>query len=171
MSKHGGQALHSASEGTHYAPTRRRGASSYAATHQVWVSPTGFASKLARFTATTLNTGSAITGETKQALWQENKQCRQHKQLQQQDTTYWTEYKGKWAAPAVTSPPTTLQNSMCLRGLALHHPAAGHLLSYAMGRCPTNTGHNWTTQEIEAAIARGPHISAMNPAAMAQLAT
>jgi hypothetical protein len=60
---------------------------------------------------------------------------------------------------------------MCPRGIALHHPAAGHLLAYATGGCPTNPGLNWTAQEMEEAIQHGPHISAMDPAAMAQLAT
>lgn len=55
------------------------------------------------------------------------------------------------------------------RGLALEHPAAGVLLDYAMGGCPVQAGRQWTQHELEAAIARGPHVSALVPEAMEQL--
>jgi hypothetical protein len=59
---------------------------------------------------------------------------------------------------------------MCPQGLALYHPAAEHLLTYATGGCPTNTGRNWTTQKMEEDFAQGLHSSALNLEAMAQLA-
>jgi hypothetical protein len=58
---------------------------------------------------------------------------------------------------------------MCPSNLALHHPAAATLLKYASGGCPANTGKPWTKEEIQAAIDRGPHVSAMDPEAMEQL--
>ena len=58
---------------------------------------------------------------------------------------------------------------MCPRGLALHHPAAQDLLQYAMSGCPTCTGKPWTHDQMQAAIERGPHVSALVPDAMAQL--
>ena len=58
---------------------------------------------------------------------------------------------------------------MCPSGLALHHPSADLLLQYTMEGCPTKTGRPWTVQEILEAIENGPHASAMDPEAMAQL--
>ena len=65
--------------------------------------------------------------------------------------------------------PETYRNQMCPRGLALEHPAADTLLQYATKGCPTNTGKPWTRQQMEIAIERGPHVSALVPDAMAQL--
>ena len=59
---------------------------------------------------------------------------------------------------------------MCPRGLALHHPAAATLLKYATKGCPTMTGRPWTVNHITAAITRGPHASALVPAAVTQMA-
>jgi len=59
---------------------------------------------------------------------------------------------------------------MCPTGLALHHPVAGQLLHYATEGCPANTGRDWTREEMEAAIRRGPHVSARELDAMTQLA-
>jgi hypothetical protein len=53
--------------------------------------------------------------------------------------------------------------------LALHHPAAATLLKYASGRCPANTGKPWTRAEMQAAVKRGSHVSAMDPKAIEQL--
>lgn len=58
---------------------------------------------------------------------------------------------------------------MCPRGLALHHPAASTLTKYTLKGCPTNTGATWTLEQMQSAIDRGPHISALVPDAMAQL--
>jgi hypothetical protein len=54
-------------------------------------------------------------------------------------------------------------------GLARLHPAAETLQKYATRGCPVETGKQWTINEIEAAIARGPHPSALVPEAMLQL--
>ena len=58
---------------------------------------------------------------------------------------------------------------MCPRNLALHHPAADLLLDYATNGCPTLTGSPWTIAQMQTAIDRGPHVSALVPEAMAQL--
>ena len=58
---------------------------------------------------------------------------------------------------------------MCPRGLALHHPAASALHHYAVHGCPTSTGAPWTVDQIQTAIDRGPHVSALVPDAMAHL--
>ena len=58
---------------------------------------------------------------------------------------------------------------MCPANLALDHPAADLLLEYATRGCPTNTGAPWSRQLMQAAIDRGPHVSALIPEAIAQL--
>jgi hypothetical protein len=60
---------------------------------------------------------------------------------------------------------------MCPAGLALHHPAAPRLLQYATKGCPVLTGKPWSVEQMEAAIARGPHTSAMESEAIDQLTT
>ena len=54
-------------------------------------------------------------------------------------------------------------------GLALWHPAAQTLLQYATKGCPIQTGKPWTQSEMQAAIDRGPHKSALEPEAIVQL--
>ena len=56
---------------------------------------------------------------------------------------------------------------MNLQGLALRHEAANILSDWAQFSCPTCTGRDWSLTEIEAAIARGPHQSALEPDALA----
>ena len=55
---------------------------------------------------------------------------------------------------------------MCPQNVALHHPAAATLLKYATGGCPVESGKPWTKQQMSAAVKRGPHISALDPAAI-----
>ena len=56
---------------------------------------------------------------------------------------------------------------MCPAGLALHHPAADLLKEWATYGCPTQTGKPWTREEMQAAIERGPHRSALSDEAIA----
>ena len=42
-------------------------------------------------------------------------------------------------------------------GLALEHPTAGLLNKWSQLGCLTMTGWDWTIDEMEAAIHRGPH--------------
>jgi hypothetical protein len=65
--------------------------------------------------------------------------------------------------------PTKHRNHMCPSGLALRHPAASTLLQYATRGCPVLTGKPWTREAMQAAIDRGPHISALAPEAIDQL--
>ena len=51
------------------------------------------------------------------------------------------------------------------RGIANLHPAAPLLHSYSNVGCPVDCGENWTKAQIEAAIRRGPHVSAKHPIA------
>ena len=72
------------------------------------------------------------------------------------------------AAPALTdsqskflSPPILSERDLMYpRSAALEHPAAADLLQFASQGCPLNCGKNWTTNELEQAIANGAHKSA-----------
>jgi len=56
---------------------------------------------------------------------------------------------------------------MCPRGPALDHPFAETLLSYAENGCRVDCGDNWSKQQIEEAVRRGPHKSAREAEAAA----
>lgn len=49
------------------------------------------------------------------------------------------------------------------REQALLHRAAALIDAYSKDGCPADCGADWTREQIEAAIRRGPHPSAMNP--------
>ena len=59
---------------------------------------------------------------------------------------------------------------MCPLGLAVHHPAYETLKRYATEGCPVKTGRNWTKEEINAAVMRGPHESALSEEAISHFA-
>ena len=51
---------------------------------------------------------------------------------------------------------------MCPSGLALHHEAADTLLKYATSGYQTETRKLWTVEQMEVAVLREPHTSAMD---------
>ena len=55
---------------------------------------------------------------------------------------------------------------MCPSGFAVHPPAYETLKIYATEGCPVKTGRNWTKKEINAAVMRGPHESALSEEAI-----
>ena len=59
---------------------------------------------------------------------------------------------------------------MAPQGLALKHEAAGLLADWEQFGCPTRTGQDCILDEIQAAINRGPHKSALEPDAIAHFA-
>jgi hypothetical protein len=113
--------------------------------------------------------GERVGGHNKKRLRAENKQKRVHRQLAQDKPSYWTLQEGNFKEPTAVAELDDYIGEMCPKGLALHHPAAAKLLQYATGGCPVNSGQPWTTEMIEAAIARGPHVSALVPEAIMQL--
>jgi hypothetical protein len=117
----------------------------------------------------TLKTGEQIDGSNKRQLRRENKAKRIEKQEGQEDTSYWSSYKGEFVLPEKKEGLTEWVGEMCPSNLALHHPAAATLLKYASGGCPANTGKPWTKEEMQAAIDRGPNVSVMDPEAIEQL--
>jgi hypothetical protein len=62
---------------------------------------------------------------------------------------------------------TSAITKMVPRGLALKHKAAELLADWEQFGCPTQTGRDWTLNEIQAAINHGPHKSALEPDAIA----
>ena len=115
-----------------------------------------------------LNSDEPVMGSTKEKHRLENKRRHCEQQEQQGPIDYWQHHKGQFSIPTPKQGPATYRNKMCPAGLALHHPAADLLLQYATKGCPTNTGRPWTKAEMEAAIERGPHKSALEPEPMAQ---
>eukprot|EP00956_Cyclotella_meneghiniana_P042338 scaffold248422_cov56-Cyclotella_meneghiniana.AAC.10 len=87
-----------------------------------------------------LSTGERVSGHNKRQLRRENKRKRINKQLQQQQKSYWTSYKGEFELPEELEEADVWLNQMCPQRLALRHPAAAKLLQYATGGCPCKTG-------------------------------
>ena len=59
---------------------------------------------------------------------------------------------------------------MAIQGLVQKHEAADLLADWEKFGCPTQTGRDWSLEEIQAAIDRGPHKSALKPDAIAHFA-
>jgi hypothetical protein len=117
----------------------------------------------------TLATGKQVTGASTNKLRKANKRVRrQLQQDQPSDITLWTTHRGDYVLPTKFDPVTNHCNNMCPANLALHHPAAALLTEYATLGCPMETGANWTRQQLQAAIDRGPHASALLPEAIEQ---
>ncbi len=116
-----------------------------------------------------LRGGERVTGATKETHRLENKRRRVAAQEGAAPTSYWTRHDGQFRVPTTRAAPQTYVGQMRPSNLALEHPAANILLEYSMRGCPVRAGRNWTLEEMEAAIQRGPHVSALEPAAMEQL--
>lgn len=112
-----------------------------------------------------------VTGASTNILRKENKTRRQQQQLGQSlHPMYLHTHRGTYRTPPnFHHAPAPHRNKMCPSGLALRHPAARTLLQYAMGGCPVKTGRPWTIAEMQCAIDRGPHRSALDPDAISQL--
>ena len=116
-------------------------------------------------------TGETVTGLTTNKLRLQNKRARNRHLAAQEEYTQWLQHKGEifmseheWAEREATE---TYGKQMYPRGRAVHHPAGALLKEWATFGCPTCTGTEWTLEQMEAAIARGPHQSALVPAALA----
>jgi hypothetical protein len=62
------------------------------------------------------------------------------------------------------------RNFMCPTGRTLNHPAADILHDWATFGCPTQTGRNWSKEDMWEAVERGPHQSATTPKAIKHFA-
>jgi hypothetical protein len=136
---------------------------------QQQLAPTGEEEKFVGLKPPTLESGAQIDGTNKRQLRQENKQRRIRKQEEQEESSYWSHYKGEFVMPPQLKGLEEWRGSMCPSNLALHHPAAGKLLQYATGGCPCNTGKPWSKQQMWAAVERRPHVLALQQEAITQL--
>eukprot|EP00956_Cyclotella_meneghiniana_P012279 scaffold17443_cov38-Cyclotella_meneghiniana.AAC.10 len=75
-----------------------------------------------------LSCGDRVNGQNKRQLRRENKIKRINKQLQQQQKSYWTSYKGEFELPEELEGAEVWLNQMCPQKLALRHPAEAKLL-------------------------------------------
>ncbi|EJK76910.1 hypothetical protein THAOC_01298, partial [Thalassiosira oceanica] len=98
----------------------------------------------------------------------ERKRLRQElQQNQPAGTSYWSEHGGQGQArPTERQYPEGFKGQMYPTGAAATHPAADELKKWAMDGCPVDAGPPWSTEQIQKAIERGPHISALAPDAM-----
>lgn len=108
-------------------------------------------------------------GATKEKLRVNNKRARKAKQADQVPRWYWQQHTGEMVMKPARAGPTSYRNEMAPANLALYHSAADLLLEYATKGCPTRMGKDWSFADMEAAVLRGPHPSALQPDALAQL--
>ncbi len=113
--------------------------------------------------------GTAVTGLEGDKLRRQNKRQRIALLQEQGEYSQWTTHKGEhfltpgeWESPGIAPEGKTMH----LRGRALLHPVAQLLQEWSEGGCPTKTGRDWTLREMQAAIEKGPHKSAMEPGAL-----
>ncbi len=71
----------------------------------------------------------------------------------------------------LTGPITTalikVRGLVCPQIQAIEHPSTPLLHKYAATGCPLDMQDNWTRTQLEAAVQRGPHVSALEPDAIA----
>ena len=118
-------------------------------------------------------TGKIATGATTPLLRKQNKIDRKENLLKQPISSQWQRHRGStflpedhWDQRSKTSAP----HEMAPQGLALKHEAADVLRDWEQFGCPTATGRDWTIDEIQAAINRGPHKSALEADAIKHFA-
>ena len=119
---------------------------------------------------TLVATGAGVRGVDADKLRRQNKRRRLQQLAAQDRYSQWHRHQGtvfisehEWAERELEEGQGKL---MYPRGRAVIHPAGGLLKEWARYGCPTETGENWTREQMEAAILRGPHKSAMEPAAL-----
>ena len=111
-----------------------------------------------------------MTGATTNMLRKENRGKKHTCQEEQGPQAYWYTHEGKFKLTAKLPPPDKHQNNMCPLGLAVHHPDYETLKRYATEGCPVKNGRNWTKEEINSAVMRGPHESDLSEESVAHFA-
>ena len=118
-------------------------------------------------------TGKIATGATTPQLHKQNRLHHQETLLQQPISSHWQRHQGNTFLDEEhwdQCTKTATEREMAPQGLALKHEAAAILKDWEQFGCPTATGRDWTTEEIQAAIDRGPHKSALKPEAIKHFA-
>lgn len=115
---------------------------------------------------------AAVLGKEKGTLRKQNKARRiQATASQPPPTSTWSTFHGEFYIPGDIGPAEPHEKQMYPSGLAATHPAGPLLKQWSEFGCPTMTGKPWTREEMAAAIARGPHKSALSEAAILHFAT
>jgi len=105
-------------------------------------------------------TGKIATGATTTKLRKQNKLLRNDILRTQLINCQWTRHEGDTTLDEAhweLRTNTADDRQMAPQGLAQKHEAAKLLADWEKFGCPTQTGRNWTIEEIQAAIDRGPH--------------
>ena len=86
--------------------------------------------------------GTPVTGSNKKRYKSLSKWRRQQKQMEQPNPNYWVTHEGSLSRePSFTHPSRdSYRGGMCPSNLALEHPAAPLLKSYATDGCPVDPG-------------------------------
>ena len=100
----------------------------------------------------------------------ENRKKRHTCKEEQRPQTYWSTHEGKFKLPSELPPTGKHIKNMCPSGLEVHHPDYETLKIYAMEGLPVNTGRNWTKEEINTVVKRGPHKSTLSEESIAHFA-
>ena len=117
-------------------------------------------------------TNIVATGKDKMRMKKQNRVRRNELKQAQTPTAKWTTHRGDMQS--VTFDPKPLpayRGQMCPSNRAKQHPAGELLSKFASTGCPVNTGRNWTKKELQAAVDKGPHTSALHPDAIDQITT
>ncbi len=112
-------------------------------------------------------TEGCVTGADTPQHRIKNKRRRKALLATQSPKTQWTMYQGEFELPTPKAPLAAHRGEMCPSGLALRHPATELLIEWSSYGCPTRTGKRWTKAEMQQAVDRGPHRSAMSDEAIA----
>lgn len=109
-----------------------------------------------------------VTGLSTEKLRRQNKRRRVMLQEQQQEYSQWTTHQGTMfvAEESWDREEVPMETKLYPRGRAMEHPAGPLLQEWVEYGCPTHTGTNWTREQMQAAIERGPHKSAREPEAI-----
>ena len=115
-----------------------------------------------------------VTGMEADKLRRQNKRRRQQQLEQQGEYSQWLGHQGsvfisehEWEE---REQQQTGGKLMYPRGRAMHHPAGSLLKEWAAYGCPAVTGREWTREQLQAAIDRGPHKSALSVEALKHFA-
>ena len=96
------------------------------------------------------NTNEEAKGDGKRKLRKQNKQLKQRLKTAQLLQSQWTEHTGQatYESTPLSQSRRENRNFMCPTGRALNHHAADILRDWATFGCPTQTGWNWTKDEM-----------------------
>ena len=114
-------------------------------------------------------TGEIATGKDKRILKKQSKARRKELKNNQPPQSFWNIHKGQQPTPTIERGNVPEhRGEMYPTNSASTHPAGDMLKIQGTIGCPADTGRDWTIAELQAAVDRGPHSSALDPEAIAQ---